>query len=281
MERLEGTFFSFDGLEIFYQLWQSVGAHSNIVLTHGLSEHSDCYNELAAELVKEGFNVFAWDLRGHGRSEGKRGFVNQFSDYIYDLEHFINHLKAKDFNEVKNFSLLGHSLGGLITLKFLIDKGPMGADLAIVSSPALGIKMEVSGFKRKSADILAAIAPKVTLRNDINYHNLHTNAERIKVYENDPLRHDKISPRLYLGMLDAMKHVQSKCHEIFLPILFQLAGKDKVVDSEKAEAIFSHIGSKHKKMYIYPDSLHEIYNDHERVRVIDDLKQFLKSGGLS
>lgn len=279
MERLEGTFFSFDGLEIFYQLWQAVGAHSNIIITHGLAEHSECYNELAEELVKDGINVFAWDLRGHGRSEGKRGVVNQFTDYVDDLEFFINHLKENDFNDVRNFSLLGHSLGGLITLRTLVEKGHLGAESAVLSSPALGIKMEVPAIKKKSAYLLANIAPKFTMRAEIIYKNLHTDAEKLKSYKADPLRHDKISARLFLGMLDSMKIVKDKCHEIYLPILFQLSGKDKVVDTDTSEVLFKYIGSKNKKIYIYPESLHEIYNDFEKDRVIEDLKLFLKSGG--
>ncbi len=279
MERLEGTFFSFDGLEIFYQLWQAVGAHSNIIITHGMSEHSECYNEVAEELVKDGINVFAWDLRGHGRSEGKRGVVNQFMDYVDDLEFFVNHLKENDFNDVRDFSLFGHSMGGLITLRTLVEKGPLGAESAILSAPALGIKMEVPAIKKKSAYFLSNFAPKFTMRNEIDYSNLHTDAERIKAYKADPLRHDKISARLFLGMLDSMKVVKDKCHEIYLPVLFQLAGKDKVVDSDKAEVVFKYIGSKNKKLYIYPESLHEIYNDLERDRVIEDLKMFLKAGG--
>lgn len=281
MERLEGTFFSHDGLEIFFQKWASTHAEKQLVITHGLGEHSDCYHELATELVKDGWNVYAWDLRGHGKSEGKRGFINSFEDITSDLEQFTHHLKANEFSNNKAFSLLGHSLGGLITLTTLIEKGSLGADMVIASSPALGIKVEVSVIKKKAAKFLAGFAPKITLPNEIKYQDLHTDPIRLKSYENDPLRHDKISPRLYLGMIRSMKLVQHKAAEIQIPCLFQLAGKDRIVDTASAEAVFKSIGSQYKKVYVYPDSLHEIYNDLERERVISDLKQFLKSGGHS
>lgn len=279
MERLEGTFFAQDGTELFFQQWRGHDPKNYLVITHGLGEHSECYHELASDLAKDDFAVFAWDLRGHGRSEGKRGFVGAFSDLTDDLFTFLNHLKATELQGEKQFSLLGHSLGGLIVLSAVIEKGLLGCQSLVISSPALGVKLEIPAFKRKSAKFLANVLPKITLHNEIDYRDLHSDAQRLKAYEADPLRHDKISPGFFLGIMDAMKNVQIKAGEIHLPTLFQLSGKDRVVDSSAAELIFKSIGSKNKKLYVYPESLHEVYNDIERDRVIADLKSFLRGGG--
>lgn len=279
MERLEGTFLAEDGTELFYQQWRSQTSKVHLVITHGLGEHSECYHEFASDLVKDDISVFAWDLRGHGRSEGKRGFVGSFHELTDDLVTFLNHLKATEFQNGQSFSVLGHSLGGLVVLSTLIEKGNLGAETAVISSPALGVKLEIPAIKRKSAKLLASFLPKITLSNEIDYRVLHSDAERLKAYEADPLRHDKISPGFFLGIMDAMKNVVAKAGEVHLPILFQLSGLDRVVDSTSSEIVFKALGSKTKKLYIYPNSLHEVYNDIERDRAIIDLRNFLRSGG--
>ena len=276
MERLEGSFLSFDETELFYQVWRpEQDSRGFILLTHGMGEHSECYNQLATDLVQDQWTVYAWDLRGHGRSEGKRGYVKEFSDMVQDLKCFTDHFK-KEQNSPSNSFLIGHSLGGLVLLSFLANENTEGFRAAICSAPALGISVPIPKIKEKGAELLADWMPKLTLHNGIVYQNLHKDVSRLKEYANDPLRHDKVSSRLFLGMRDAMVDVEEKAADIHMPILFQLAGDERIVSTPAAEDIFSRIGSKSKKIYIYPDSMHEIYNDLDRDEVIRDLKAFLR-----
>src|SRR5690606_35117579 len=100
--------------------------------------------------------------------------------------------------------------------------------------------------------------------------------EKIKEYQSDPLRHDKVSPGLFVGMLSAIDEVLSHAHEIHQPVLFQLSGDERICNVEAATTVFEKIGSKDKKIIIYPESLHEIYVDTDREQVIHDLKFYLK-----
>ena len=167
-------------------------------------------------------------------------------------------------------------MGGLITLKAVLQNAPGGIKALLLRSPALGISVAVPKFKEKAAHFLADWLPKVTLYNEINYHDLHKDKDLIKKYQVDPLRHEKISPRLYLGMVEAIKEVIDHASEIHLPLLMQLAGQEKVVNTPESQRFFDLVGSKKKEIHIYPDSLHEIFNDLERDIVFRDLKNYLQ-----
>lgn len=276
-ERLEGTFFGYQDAELFYQVWRPAEIRGTIVLTHGIGEHSECYDHLAQALANEAWQTVAWDLRGHGKSEGKRGYVRHFSDYSDDLVHFIDFVKASLIDKSKPLCLLGHSLGGLITTKTLTQYSPQGIAAVALSSPALGLSVSIPVFKEKSAHFLAQWAPKLTLHNEIPYEHLHKDSELLKLYKSDPLRHEKISPKLYLGMLEAMEEVKIRAPEIHIPFLMQLSGQDQVVSTPEAKNFFQQVGSKKKELLVYEDSFHEIFNDVEQEQVIQDLKNFLKS----
>lgn len=276
MERLEGSFLSFDETELFFQVWRpEQESRGFILLTHGMGEHSECYHQLATDLVLDQWTVYAWDLRGHGRSEGKRGYVSHFSDMVKDLKAFTDHFKEQA-GHPSNAFLFSHSLGGLIQLSFLLNESSDGFQAAIFSAPLLGINVPIPKIKKQAANILADWLPKLTLHNGIVYADLHRDITRLKQYANDPLRHDKVSSRLFLGIQEAMQDVAERAEEIQLPILFQLAGDERIVNTPASEDVFNKIGSKQKKIYIYPDCLHEIYNDLDRDDVIRDLKAFLQ-----
>jgi alpha-beta hydrolase superfamily lysophospholipase len=225
--------------------------------------------------VSDNWQVFAWDLRGHGRSEGKRGYVNDFSDYCEDQKRFIEFVKSNHHPLGKPLVLFSHSMGGLITMKTLIEHAPQNISALALSSPLNGVSLQIPTWKDKGARFLADWMPKFTLFNEINYADLHRDQELLQEYKADPLRHDKISPRLFVGMLEAMDMVRASAAELRLPVIMQLAGRDKIVSTPASEAVFKKISSSQKLLYIYPDSLHEIFNDLDRDLATKDLKKFL------
>lgn len=275
IERLEGTFWGYQDAELYYQLWRPQTSVGTILITHGIAEHSDCYQKLAESLAAAGRTVFVWDLRGHGRSEGKRGYVNRFQDYSDDLEAGIRFLKTQEYTRNLPLVLFGHSMGGLITLKTFVNHSPAGISCLALSSPALGLSIAVPKLKEKAAHWLAEWAPKVTLYNEINFETLVRDENMIREYKSDPLRHDRIAPRVFVGMVEAMKEVMTAAPEIHIPVIMQLAGRDKVVSTPDAERFFANLGSKKKKIFIYANSYHEIFNDLDRDEVIKDLLGFI------
>jgi alpha-beta hydrolase superfamily lysophospholipase len=276
IERLEGTFFGHNDVELFYQLWRPTETRGTIVVTHGIAEHSECYHRFATNLAEEGWTVVGWDLRGHGKSEGKRGYVEDFNHYALDLDAFIKFIKAQIHKRELSLFLFGHSMGGLITLKSLVQTAPSGIKALCLSSPALGVSVVVPKFKVKAAHFLSDWAPKMTLYNEINFHDLHRDKDLIKKYEQDPLRHEKISPRLYLGMMSSIDEVMRHASDVHIPLIMQLAGNEKVVSTPESQKFYELVSSKKKEIHVYQDSRHEILNDLDRETVLRDLKNFLQ-----
>ena len=284
IEQREGHFRGDGGIELFYQSWAPPTPFATLVVTHGISEHSECYKKTAESLAALGWNVIAWDLRGHGRSEGKRGFVGDFMEYVRDLRRFLTHLGEAGRLD-KPFALIGHSMGGLVTLRHLVDYGnpdpaaepkcPKPLAVAL-SSPLVGIGVEVPFVKDFAARLLHRVWPSITLNNEIHYDRLTRDPQFLAGYPTDPLRHDKISPPLYFGMLSNIEIVKHLADRVRLPILIQAAGMEKIVSLPAIKEIFPKLGSENKKLIIYEDSYHEIFNDLDREKVFGDLHAFLQ-----
>lgn len=275
IERREGHFKGHNGDELFFQTWTRSNARATLVITHGISEHSDSYEKTAEHLVPLGWNICAWDLRGHGRSEGKRGFVESFEHYCKDLGLFIRFLKDSGKLNLP-FALVGHSMGGLITLRHVIDEGEkIEAKAMALSSPLLGVALPVPAVKDMAARLLNRVLPGFTMFNEIRYEDLTRDPEWIKAYPLDTLRHDKISPALYLGMLENIAYVMHNGNKIKIPTLIQAAGKEKIVSLPAIKSFFPQIASENKKLIIYEESYHEIFNDLDRAEVFKELDAFL------
>jgi alpha-beta hydrolase superfamily lysophospholipase len=274
MPRFEGHFKGFDGCDLFFQTWKPEKVRGVFVITHGLAEHSECYHQLAKTLMEDGWWVFGWDLRGHGRSEGKRGFVMNVSNYIDDLGCFLREVRRQSQAASGQTILFGHSMGGLITIRYL--QGPKADYGALVlSSPALGLSIPVPKLKETVARVAIKVLPTLTLFNEIKYTDLTHDEEMLRSYDRDNLRHDKVSPGLFLSMMENFPLAAEHAAEITQPVLMQLAGEDKLVSTPQSREFFEHLPNKKNQLIVYPESYHEVYNDLDRDQVIADLKKFI------
>lgn len=268
-----------DGQELFYQSWtnQNASARATLVLTHGIAEHSEAYNDFARDFVPRGWDIYALDLRGHGRSEGRRGYIDDFHRYSRDLDRFVRYLKSGPLKNSKlPIVMFGHSMGGLITLRYLVDQGLAAPAVAcVLSSPALGISMPIPALKEMAAKALMKFLPQVTLPNDIRYDHLTHDESLWKKYPSDPMRHDKISPAMYFGMLEGFEKVNQLADRIKIPTLVVAAGDEKIVSRPATEEFFPRIGAEKKKLIVYEKSYHEILNDFDRERAMSDIDAFL------
>lgn len=277
IERFEQIITLPSGQELFFQIWQPQEHTNSLIISHGLGEHSDCYNNLATQLCKSlNWSIIAWDLQGHGRSSGKRGFVLQFENYLEDFAYFMNFLQKNDFLKQPP-ALLGHSLGGLITLRYYLEDKPKIKGICL-NAPALGLSITPSPIKEKIAKIANSYFPHLTLDSGLKKEDTIQDKDLIELYYRDPLRHTRISPRLFTGMVESFKIAKNFAHEIKAPLLMQLAGQDKVVSTDASLNFFKSLKSLkegEKKCYLYNESYHDILNDVEKEKAITDLKAFL------
>lgn len=281
--RTEGSFTGFQGIRLFYQRWTSNKPTGTLVITHGQGEHSECYLRTVEALQTLGLNLWAWDLRGHGRSEGLRGYTGHFQDYCNDLEILFGYLMGATQSEgLKNLPVfaLGHSMGGLIQLKALIDNPQWPLSAQVLSAPLLGYTIEVPKYKDLAARALIHLLPKVTMSNEIQNEQLSRDPRVHEEYQRDTLRTDRISAAVYLGSLEAITYVQARAAKVKIPSLVQIPESDPVVSSASTRSFFAQLPRGLIQVKEYPLRRHEIYNDLDREVPLADLTGFL-AGHLS
>lgn len=275
-QRSESFFKGHDGIKLFLQKWINPKAKGTILLSHGQAEHSECYLRLVKALENEFWNIIGWDMRGHGKSDGIRGYAKDFDDYVLDFHLFVDLCKSLPEVKSKPLVLLSHSMGGLVQTCAMLDRKISGVSAQVLSSPLFEVAVDVPAWKDSGAAFLNAILPKVTLGNEIKYSDLTRDLEIIKEYELDTYRHDKISSGVYLGMKREFVRVQNHASEITLPTLLHISDHDPVVSSPAALKFFENISSSEKELKIFEGAKHELYNDICREDVFKVVIQFLK-----
>ena len=168
-------------------------------------------------------------------------------------------------------------MGGLIQLKSLIQH-PHLQELftaQVCSSPLTGLALPVPQWKQTGSKLMNQIYPQITLHNEIKNTDVTRDPEVIKDFEKDPLRHNRISPGAYLGFLSSFEYIHPHANEIKMPTLFQLPEADPVVSTPDNRRFFDQMSSRIKKLKLYPEAKHEMYNDIHRKQVYQDLKDFL------
>jgi len=201
MKHSEFKFKTFDGLSLFAQSWQpETKSRAVICLVHGMGEHSGRYTHVADQLTQAGYSLIAFDLRGHGQSQGPRGHTPSYETLLNDINSLLNEAN-KNFPELPSF-LYGHSLGGNLVLNYVLRcqaqlKG------VIVTDPWLRLAFEPPRFKIILAQITNYIWPSFSQKNGLDTKVLSHDPEVVHVYENDPLVHDYISTRMFISIYQA------------------------------------------------------------------------------
>ncbi|MBC7465111.1 MAG: lysophospholipase [Bdellovibrio sp.] len=264
-ERSELFFTGYDGAKLFMQKWSTKNAVGTILFTHGQAEHSDCYHRLIDSFSGTGWSFIGWDLRGHGKSEGLRGYAKDFNEFVSDYSIFLD--KCLSLNEVnsKPVLLLGHSMGGLIQTCGLLEnkyseKYPNIAG-QILSSPLFGVAIDVPVWKDSGATFINALLPKLTMSNEIKNEQLTRDVEVMREYEADTYRHGRISSGVYLGFKREFPIVLARASEIKLPSFLSVSDSDPVISSEAALKAFDLIDTNIKGLKIIEGGRHELYND--------------------
>jgi alpha-beta hydrolase superfamily lysophospholipase len=221
-----------------------------------------------------GADFLAPDLRGHGRSPGRRGVVGRYDDLVSDL------LAALEWAGQARPGLprfvLGHSNGGQVSLRAVLDPGADGVIAGlIVSNPSLKLASKVPGYKLRLGRFLLRHAPHVTLRAPLEAGKLSRDPAMQRKRTADPLCHNRMSAPLFFGMVEGGPLIVERASEITLPVLMILGGADPIVDPVASRAMFERLGSADKTLQIFPSMLHEPLNDVGREQVMADMAAWL------
>ncbi len=242
MKHSEFKFKTFDGLQLFAQSWQpETKSRAVICLVHGMGEHSGRYGHVADRLTQAGYSVSAFDLRGHGKSQGQRGHTPSYEALLNDINSLLNEVD-KNFPELPLF-LYGHSLGGNLVLNYVLRRQPKFKGV-ISTGPWLRLAFEPPRFKIILAQITNYIWPSFSQKSGLDTKAISRDPEVVYAYENDPLVHDHISARMFISIYQAGQWALEHASEFPLPLLLMHGGADKIVSIEASKEFAKKIPEK-------------------------------------
>lgn len=278
-ELLHHTFQSYDQIQLYGRsfLSDATSPIGDIIVQHGLGEHSGRYQELAELLNQRDFNVHLLDLRGHGQSEGKRGDAKSIEQLSIDLETFIEYLNSQNFN-LNQPLLVGHSLGAaVVTWLTLRHSNQFHLKGIAISGAPFQVAMNFGQqIKQAAGKILVQVAPALTLDSGIDAKYLSHDGRVVDRYLSDPLVHSKLSVQLGLSIVDVGKVLIPQASRLKIPLWTAHGGDDKIADSSGTVQFFKKAGTNEKSLHIYEGFYHEIFNETNRQDPIEDLLGFVE-----
>ena len=269
MNHQDGFFEGVRNTRIYHQCWLPEGEPKAVLMiVHGLGEHSGRYLNVVNHFVPMGFAVYGLDHPGHGKSDGTRKYVDCFEDFIKNVKVYFDRIQG--WQAGKPIFLAGHSMGGLIGAVYLLDH-QAGLKGAILSGPSVKVPGNVSPVTVFIGKMLAALTPKLGLIKTAP-EGVSRDPAVVQAYIDDPLVYKgKTTVRLAAEMLKAMQRVGSEAEKITLPILILQGGADWLVDPAGSRMLYGLVGSTDKEIKIYDGLYHEVYNEPEHPRVLQDV----------
>jgi alpha-beta hydrolase superfamily lysophospholipase len=262
-----------DGQALFLRDWPNPSAREAVLIVHGLGEHSGRYEQLAQWFLARGYAVRSYDQRGHGHTPGPHAALRHRDDLLQDLAHVYQDY-AQRFGRPP--LLLGHSMGGAVALRTVLD-GRIEPPLLILSSPAL--RTNEAPWLRKLASVLSRIAPNLPLRNGLPLQGLSHDAQVIEAYRNDPLCSGRVTPRMADFIFRAGASSIADAWRLRVPTLLLVAGSDQLVDPSGSRDFAAGAWATKQLTSRFFDTLyHELFNETEtgRHQVLAQLGEWLR-----
>ena len=273
---LEETFITAaDGTSLFLRAAKlEQKAKASVLLTHGMGEHSGRYLHVAEFLASRGYRLCAYDLRGHGRSGGKQGYINHYSELLDDLAMVKEHYTRQG----EPMFLYGHSMGAQIMLNYLLERRPAVAG-AIATSPWLELSFRPSPWKVLMAKIMVNLWPSFTQAGPDDDTLLSRDAEFIASIPGRDLLHHKMSARMYHELLTGSREALKRAKECDYRLLMIHGADDPLTSSQATETFFKNATSKDKTLKIHPKMLHETHNEIGREMVLAEIVDWMEGRG--
>ncbi len=258
-----------DGLIQLRRRWQPTGpARAAVLLLHGISEHTGRYEHVGERLADAGFDVVGIDHRGYGQSGGKRAYLDSWSEFLDDVEDQLAEVRSLGLPTV----MLGHSMGGLITVSYCLDDRPL-PDFAIVSGPALGVDLtpKQKVFQRLGP-VLRRVSPKLEIREDFDPTVFATDISVGEKFRTDPFRADFVTLGIAMELLGALEIANQRLPTLTVPTLCLHGSDDKLVPAWSSEPLATVGGA---DRIVYDGLGHEIFNEPNGLEIVDEAVRWL------
>jgi alpha-beta hydrolase superfamily lysophospholipase len=269
----EGTLSASAGASLYYQSWKPADKPAAVLLiAHGLAEHSGRYEHFAKFFVMRNYAVFALDYPGHGKSDGDRCHIGKFSDYTDSVALLLDRVH-EEFPGTPVF-LVGHSMGGLVAIRFLIERQDQFAG-SILSGAAVQPAVELSAIQRLAMKFFSRFLPRLRVL-QLDASAVSRDPAVVERYRKDPLVFTgKVTSRLAEQLFSTMTYIGNRLGILKLPMLILHGSEDGLTSPEGAKMLHENIASDDKKLIIYDGLYHEVYNEPEQEAVMSDVADWL------
>lgn len=268
----EETYVGKGDLKIFFRAWRPEATpKAVIVICHGVNSHGGQYAWPAEQFVKSGFAVYALDLRGRGRSEGERFYVETIDDYVADVAGVVAIAKERDPG--LPVFLLGHSAGGVVSATYALDNQKQ---LAGFICESFAFQVPAPNFALAAIKGLSHIAPRLPV---LTLHNkdFSRDPKVVAALDNDPLIAKEVQPALTVAALvRADERLRESFEEITIPVLIMHGTADKATVCHGSEFFYEHAGSTDKTLKLYEDHYHDLLADYGKEEVVTDITEWIE-----
>jgi alpha-beta hydrolase superfamily lysophospholipase len=267
----EETFEDADGFKIFFRSWRPEGqARAVVVICHGVNSHGGQYLWTGDQLVHSDFAVYAIDLRGRGKSEGERFYIDDVSDYVQDVAALVKLAKAREPG--LPVFLLGHSAGGVVSCIYTLEN----------QAELTGLICESFAFKVYAPDLalglikgVSYVAPRLPILK-LKNEDFSRDPVAVAALNNDPLTHNEVQPaKTVAALVRADERLEEEFPLITLPVFILHGTADKATVPSGSQFFYDTVGSKDKTLKLYEGHAHDLLNDICKEEVLADIKAWI------
>lgn len=253
-----------DGTALLLRHWPVLSGEpwAAMLIVHGLAEHCGRYEPVGSQLAAAGIDTHAFDLRGFGGSGGARASLDRWSQLHDDLEERL--VAIRSIAPARPLVLFGHSLGGLISLGYVLD-GRARPDLLVLSAPAIEAKVPL--WQRALVSALRRATPGLLLSNRVDVNSLSSDTAICEAYVADPLNQHKSTVRFAHAAFGEQQRVAASLDRLSIPTLVVHGGSDELVPVETSAALEGRHGVTRR---VYPGVRHELHNEPAGPQVVAD-----------
>ena len=263
------------GLQLFYSCQKSkIAAKGVVIIAHGYGEHSGRYNHFVDYLTEEGFTVYAFDHRGHGKSEGFRADVVRFTDYVKDLATFVDLVLLEE--PTLPLFLFGQSTGAVIVTIYAAEHKEKIRGL-ITSAIYIKDPEKYDPILVKIAPIANFFFPLLPVQ-ELNPGRQSKDPAVIEAFKADPLCYNgRVRVRMGVHFLNMSKYIVPVLPKVSAPALILHGGSDLLASPESSRIVYEGIVSEDKTLRIFDGLYHELLNEPEKADVMEEIGGWIKS----
>jgi alpha-beta hydrolase superfamily lysophospholipase len=267
----EGIFEGVGNLKIFYRSWRpSAPVRGIVVIVHGFNAHSGQYGWVAEQFTSTGLAVYALDLRGRGRSEGERYYVDSFDEYVADVVTLVQLAKSRE-QRVPVF-MLGHSAGGVVSCLYTLEHQE---ELAGLICESFAFQVPAPDFALAALKGLSHVAPHAHVLH-LKNEDFSRDPKVVQAMNDDPLIARETQPtKTMAAMVRADERLKNDFSQIVLPVMILHGTADKATKPSGSQLFFDRAGSKDKTLKLYEGYFHDPLHDVGKEVVMADVQKWI------